>query len=138
MSATLSNRRFAVILSVDVAGYSRMMQRAAPALLAALNAIFRGTIRPVVVGANGRVFKLLGDGALIEFRSVHDGVRAAVEIQRAMAQRDPGPAEPIRLRIGLHAGDVLADGQDLFGDPSSTSPTAAGRGRARWRARLGR
>ena len=113
----MSTRRFAAVLSVDVVGYSRMMQRDAPALLTELNAIFRGTLRPAVAAGRGRVVKLLGDGALIEFASVFDGLACAVQVQRAMAEREGGFAEPVRLRIGLHAGDVLVDGDDLFGDP---------------------
>lgn len=112
----MSTRRFAVILCVDVVGYSRLMQRDSAGLVAELNAIFRGTVRPAVAAAHGRIVKLMGDGALIEFASAFDGLSCAVQIQRAMAQQKSKFVQPIRLRIGLHAGDVLVEGDDLFGE----------------------
>ncbi len=111
-------RRLATILSIDVVGYSRMMQGQASKLLAALNAIFRSVVRPEVEAAGGRIVKLLGDGAVIEFSSARGALTCAHAIQAHM--RDPKQPydydEVIALRIGLHAGDVLADGDDIFGD----------------------
>ena len=112
----MPERRFAIILSVDVAGYSRMMSRDAQRVLAALNALFRSVVRPTVAAHRGRIVKLMGDGALIEFPSVTGGVSAAAEIQRRTAGAAAVSGEPIMLRMGLHAGDVLVEGDDLFGD----------------------
>jgi class 3 adenylate cyclase/pimeloyl-ACP methyl ester carboxylesterase len=114
----MPTRRFAVVLSIDVVGYSRMMQRDAAGLLAALNSVYRALVRPMVAAQGGRIVKLMGDGALVEFPSAFGGVVAAVEIQRAMSKPEVscGSAEPIRLRMGLHAGDVIVEGEDIFGD----------------------
>ncbi len=113
----MAERRFAAVMSIDVVGYSRMMQRDAATLLAALNEIFRSIVHPKTLDMAGRVVKLIGDGALIEFPSAFNALTCAVRIQEAM--RSDGAYsydEPIKLRIGLHAGDVLVEGKDLFGD----------------------
>jgi class 3 adenylate cyclase len=103
-SYAMPTRRFAVALSIDVVGYSRMMQRDAPGLLAALNSAFRSIVRPMIAAQGGRIVKLMGDGALVEFPSAFGGLVAAVDIKRAMAkpQACRGVPEPIRLRMGLH------------------------------------
>jgi class 3 adenylate cyclase/pimeloyl-ACP methyl ester carboxylesterase len=114
----MAKRRLATILAIDVVGYSRMMQSDAAGLLAALNTIFRSIVKPHVAAMDGRVVKLLGDGALVEFQSAFQALSSAVAIQEEM--RGPNAAyqygEPIFLRMGLHAGDVLVEDQDIFGD----------------------
>ena len=114
----MSKRRLSAILALDVVGYSGMMQRDAAGLLAALNAIYRSVVTPAVAAAEGRVVKLLGDGALIEFPAAAHALRCAVRIQQALRRSDsPYRApEPIKLRAGLHAGDVVVEGDDIFGD----------------------
>ena len=112
----MAQRRFAVVLAIDVVGYSRMMSQNASGLLAALNKIFRSIVRPTLVEHNGRIVKLMGDGALFEFSTAHDGLGCAIQIQNGIKQCDPGFPEPISIRAGLCAGDVLVDSEDLFGD----------------------
>lgn len=114
----MTDRRLATILSIDVAGYSRMMQSDAGAVLKVLNTIFRSLVKPKVAANGGRVVKLLGDGALVEFPSAFQAVTCAIAIQEDMRQV-PLPyayRETIYLRMGLHAGDVLVEGEDIFGD----------------------
>ena len=114
----MTDRRFAAVLSIDVVGYSRLMQEDAPALLSALNGIFRKIVRPSVARHGGKIVKLLGDGALVEFSSAANALASAVEIQKRMQSGEVCQySEPIRLRVGLHAGDVFTEGDDIFGDP---------------------
>lgn len=114
----MAERRTATILAIDVVGYSRMMQSDAAGVLAALNSIFSKLVKPSVADKNGRVVKLLGDGALIEFQSSYQALSCAAAIQEAMRGADApySYSEPIFLRMGLHAGDVLVEGEDIFGD----------------------
>jgi len=114
----MSKRRLATILAVDVVGYSRMMEQEPSDVLTALNAIFHSIVKPQVEEAEGRIVKLLGDGALIEFASAYDALTCAVSIQEQMRSDLPPYTfrEPIFLRIGIHAGDVLTEGSDIFGD----------------------
>ncbi len=114
----MSKRRLSAILALDVVGYSGMMQRDAAGLLASLNAIFRSVVTPAVAAAEGRVVKLLGDGALIEFPAAAQALRCAVRIQQELRRPDSPyrSPEPIKLRAGLHAGDVVVEGDDIFGD----------------------
>lgn len=113
----MAKRRLAAIMSVDVVGYSRMMEEAPSGLLSALNDIFRSLIKPLVDASDGRVVKLMGDGALIEFRSAHDALTTAAAIQQRMLSEPPPYSfgKPIFLRIGIHAGDIIVEGQDIFG-----------------------
>ena len=103
-------RRIAAILSLDVVGYSAMMQQSASDALRDLNRIFRSIVRPAVEQTEGRIVKLLGDGALVEFSSAGGAILAAHRIQTDLA----GGA--VRLRAGVHVGDVTVDGDDVFGD----------------------
>ena len=114
----MSKRRLSAILALDVVGYSSMMQKDAARLLASLNAIFRSVVTPAVATAEGRVVKLLGDGALIEFPAAAHALRCAVRIQQELRRPDSPyrSPEPIKLRAGLHAGDVVVEGDDIFGD----------------------
>src|SRR5215469_12652049 len=101
-------RRLAAILAADVAGYSRLMGADEEGTLAALKALRAELIDPRIAEHHGRIFKTTGDGLLIEFGSVVDALRCAVEIQREMAGRnDDAPAESrVELRIGVHQGDI--------------------------------
>ena len=101
----MHDRRLATILSIDVVGYSAMMQADATGLLGALNDLFRGVVKPSVSTNGGRVVKLLGDGALIEFQSAFQALTCAVDIQvRLRAHELPySYASEILLRMGLHA-----------------------------------
>ena len=99
-------------------GYSRLMETAEAATLARLKAHRAELIDPLLAAHGGRLIKLMGDGALVEFPSVVEAVACAVDIQRGMAEREAGRAEDerIRFRIGINLGDVLIDGDDLYGD----------------------
>ncbi len=112
-------RKLAAILAADVVGFSRMTGADEDRTLARLRALRSDLIDPTVAVHNGRVVKRTGDGALVEFRSVVDAVRCAIEVQNAMIERNAGvPAERrIEYRVGIHLGDVVeeADG-DLMGD----------------------
>src|SRR5258707_7347704 len=111
-------RRLAAILAADVAGYSRLMGEDEEGTLAALKAIWRELSDPKIKEHRGRLVKTTGDGVLVEFSSVVDAVRCAVDIQREMALRNAGTPDPkrIELRIGINLGDIIIDGRDIFGD----------------------
>ena len=111
-------RRLAAILAADVAGYSRLMGADEEGTLAALKAIRRELGDPKVKEHRGRIVKTTGDGLLIEFASVIDAVRCAVEVQRGMAERNAEVPEARRIefRIGINLGDIIRDGRDIFGD----------------------
>ena len=109
----------AAILAADVVGYSRLAGADEDRTLARLRALRCDLIDPTIAVHHGRVVKRTGDGALVEFRSVVDAVRCAVEIQNAMVERNAGvPAERrIEFRIGIHLGDVVEESDgDLMGD----------------------
>src|SRR6516225_4358918 len=111
-------RRLAAIVSADVAGYSRLMGRDDSATLAALKAHRRELIEPKIAEYAGRIVKTTGDGLLLEFASVVDAVRCSVEVQRGMADRNasvPGD-QRIDYRIGINVGDIIVDGDDIYGD----------------------
>jgi TolB-like protein/class 3 adenylate cyclase len=111
-------RRLAAILAADVVGYSRLMGADEEGTLAALKAIRSELVDPRIVGHRGRIVKTTGDGLLVEFASVVDAVRCAVDVQREMAERNVGvPAKTgIEFRIGINLGDIIIDGDDIFGD----------------------
>ena len=113
-----STRRLAAILAADVAGYSRLMGEDEEGTLAALKAIRRELSDPKVKEHRGRIVKTTGDGLLIEFASVVDAVRCAVEVQREMAGRNAEvPADRrIEFRMGINLGDIIRDGRDIYGD----------------------
>jgi len=115
MAAT---RRLAAILAADVAGYSRLMGADEEGTLERLKAHRRQLIDPKIAEHHGRIVKTTGDGLLAEFASVVDAVRCAAEVQRGMLDRRPDLPEEqrIRFRIGINLGDVIADGDDIFGD----------------------
>lgn len=105
-------RRLAAILVADIVGYSRLMAADEVAALAALNHHRTSEFDPVVARHSGRIVKLMGDGALVEFASVVDAVDCAVAIQTAAAQRQP----TMVLRIGINLGDIILQGEDVYGD----------------------
>jgi adenylate cyclase len=111
-------RRLAAILAADVAGYSRLMGVDEEGTLAALKACRRELIDPKIAEHRGRIVKTTGDGALVEFASAVDAVRCAMEIQRAMADRNADIAESRRVefRIGINVGDIIIDEGDIYGD----------------------
>jgi adenylate cyclase len=112
-------RKLAAILAADVVGFSRLAGADEDRTLARLRALRSDLIDPTIAVHQGRVVKRTGDGALVEFRSVVDAVRCAVEIQRAMVERNAGVPEDRRIefRIGVHVGDVVEESDgDLMGD----------------------
>ena len=111
-------RRLTAILAADVAGYSRLMGADEEGTLAALKAIRRELSDPKVKEHRGRIVKTTGDGLLIEFSSVVDAVRCAVEVEQGMAERNAEVPEEKRIefRIGINLGDIIRDGRDIFGD----------------------
>ena len=111
-------RRLAAILATDVVGYSRLIRADEEGTLAALKALRAELIDPKLAEHNGRIVKLMGDGMLAEFASVVDAVRAAVETQAAVAERNAGLPEDQRIafRVGVNLGDVVIDGDDIHGD----------------------
>src|ERR1700732_1741817 len=111
-------RRLAAILAADVAGYSRLMGGDEEGTHERLKSHRRELVDPKIGEHSGRIVKTTGDGLLAEFASVVDAVRCAAEVQRGMLDREPEvPGErPIRLRIGVNLGDVIVDGEDIFGD----------------------
>ncbi|SEP50918.1 adenylate cyclase [Rhodospirillales bacterium URHD0017] len=112
------HRRLAAIVSADVAGYSRLMGRDESGTLAAMKAIRQDVVEPAIASHGGRIVKTTGDGLLLEFQSVVNAVRCAVEVQTAMADRTAGIAEDRRIafRIGINLGDIIVEGDDIFGD----------------------
>ena len=111
-------RRLAAILAADVVGYTRLMGADEAGTLARLKALRGEVIDPEIAEHNGRLVKLMGDGALVEFASVVDAVACAVAIQREMAARDEDMPEDRRItfRIGINLGDVIVEGDDIYGD----------------------
>jgi adenylate cyclase len=111
-------RRLAAILAADVAGYSRLMGLDEEGTLAALKRHRGELVEPKIKEHRGRIVKTTGDGMLVEFASVVDAVRCAVELQREMAARNGDiPAERrIEFRIGLNLGDIIIDDNDIYGD----------------------
>ena len=111
-------RRLAAILAADIVGYSRLIEQDEAATLAAIKGLREGAIDPLLAEHKGRIVKLMGDGAIVEFASVVDAVACAVAIQKAVADRQAKtPADKrIVFRIGVNLGDVVVDGDDLLGD----------------------
>ena len=136
-------RRLAAILSADVVGYSRLMGEDEAGTLAALKALRKELFGPTVAEHHGRIVKLMGDGALVEFPSVVDAVECAVAVQQGMAARNVDTIEGrcIALRIGVNLGDIVIEGNDIYGDGvtaggwfsgSSLSPVSTISKSAKW------
>ena len=113
-----STRRLAAILAADVAGYSRLMGTDEEGTLERLKALRRELLDPKIAEHHGRTVKTTGDGMLVEFASVVDAARCAVAVQQVMAERNIGVEadKRIELRIGINLGDVIVEGDDLYGD----------------------
>ena len=118
MKSPPEERRLTTILAADVVGYSRLMGEDESGTLAALKAHRAELIDPKAAQYNGRTIKLMGDGALMEFPSVVEAVTFAVEVQLAMAERNREVPEDRRIvyRIGINIGDVIVEGDDIYGD----------------------
>ena len=118
MVTTRAERRLAAILAADVVGYSRLMEADEAATLAALKTLRAEVIDPLLSEHKGRIVKLMGDGALAEFQSVVDAVACAVAIQSRVAAHEveAGAERRLVFRIGINLGDVVVEGDDLFGD----------------------
>lgn len=113
-----AQRRLAAILAADVVGFSRLMGRDEAGTLASLKTRRQEILTPLLKEHQGRLVKVMGDGILVEFASAVDAVQCGLAIQRAFgaANQDISPERHIVLRIGIHVGDVLVEGQDLYGD----------------------
>ncbi|PZM16710.1 adenylate/guanylate cyclase domain-containing protein [Rhizobium tubonense] len=111
-------RRLTAILSADVVGYSRLMGEDEGGTLERLKACRRELVDPAIEEFHGRIIKLMGDGALVEFASVVDAVQCAAVIQRKLANSDQGVSERqrIQFRIGVNLGDIIVEGDDIYGD----------------------
>jgi len=111
-------RRLAAILVADVVGYSRLMGADEEGTLAALKTCRRELFDPKIAQYQGRIFKTTGDGALVEFASIVDAVRCALDIQRTTAARNTNIPEHQRIefRIGINVGDIIIDEDDIYGD----------------------
>ncbi len=109
-----TERRLAAIMLADVAGYSRLMGKDETGTLSALKALRKDVFAPQVTAHKGRIVKLMGDGALVEFPSIVNAVNCAIAVQRALTERASG--EQIKLRIGINLGDIIVEGSDIYGD----------------------
>ena len=112
-------RKIAAILVADIVGYSRLAGTDEDRTLSRLRGLRSDLIDPAIAAHHGRVVKRTGDGSLIEFRSVVDAVRCAIEVQNGMIERNAGlpPDRRIEFRIGIHLGDVVEESDgDLMGD----------------------
>ncbi len=111
-------RRLAAILAADVVGYSRLMGSDEAGTLARVKALREEIFNPKVEEYGGRIVKLMGDGILVEFPSAVDAVQHAIDVQQGMADRNESIPEDVRieLRIGINLGDVIVDGDDIYGD----------------------
>ena len=112
-------RKIAAILAADVVGYSRLAGADEDRTLARLRGLRSDLIDPAIAAHHGRIVKRTGDGSIIEFRSVVDAVRCAIEVQSGMAERNAGVPEDRRIefRVGVHLGDVVEESDgDLMGD----------------------
>jgi adenylate cyclase len=115
---TSAPRKLTAILAADVAGYSRLMGADEEGTLRRLKTHRRELIDPKIAEHRGRIVKTSGDGMLVEFASVVDAVKCAVEVQQAMRERETDlPADKlIQFRVGVNLGDVIVDGDDIHGD----------------------
>jgi adenylate cyclase len=118
MTEERARRRLAAILAADVVGYSRLMEIDEAGTLALLKARRLGVLEPLVARHQGRIFKVAGDGVLIEFASVVSSLQCAIELQRGMAvaNSDQLGDRHVVLRVGISLGDVMVEGSDLYGE----------------------
>ena len=118
MAEERAQRRLAAILAADVVGYSRLMQADEAGTLAALKQRRKIVLEPLVNEHRGRIFKIMGDGVLVEFPSAVNAVACAIELQEKFGEANAGIPELSRilLRIGINIGDILVEGGDIYGD----------------------
>lgn len=116
MTGERVERRLAAVLAADVAGYSRLMGADEVGTLAALKAVRREIVDPAIAAHKGRIVKTTGDGLLLEFASAVDAVACAVAVQEKMVERNGASSPDITFRIGINVGDIIIDGDDIFGD----------------------
>lgn len=116
MAGARVERRLAAVLAADVAGYSRLMGADEVGTLKALKAVRREIVDPAIAVHKGRIVKTTGDGMLVEFASAVDAVCCAVEMQARMAEQAASAAQKIAFRIGINVGDIIIEGDDIFGD----------------------
>ena len=118
MAAPHVERRLAAIVAADVVGYARLIEQDETGTLARLKALRQEVIEPILAAHDGRIVKLMGDGALIEFPSASEAVQAAVEVQQAVVKHEQAQPteERIRFRIGVSLGDVICEDGDIFGE----------------------
>ena len=112
-------RKLAAILVADIVGYSRLASADEDRILARLRTLRSDLIDPTIAVHHGRIVKRTGDGSIVEFRSVVDAVRCAIEVQNGLAERNAGlrPERRIEFRVGIHLGDVVEEEDgDLMGD----------------------
>src|SRR5262245_20081759 len=112
------DRRLAAIMAGDIAGYSRLMGVDEEGTLRQLKALRKELVDPKITEHHGRIVKTAGEAMLLEFVSVLDAVRCAVDIQRGMLEcnGEMPPEGRIQFRIGINVGDIIIDGDDIFGD----------------------
>jgi adenylate cyclase len=117
MTNEVLSRRLAVIVAADVVGYSRLMEADEAGTLAQLKSIRKELIDPKIAEHRGRLVKTTGDGLLMEFFSVTDGVHGAIEIQEALAERNAAvpPDRRLQFRIGINLGEIITEGDDIYG-----------------------
>ncbi len=106
-------RRLAAIFAADVVGYRRLIRADEEGTLARLKALGDELIDPSIAGQHGRIVKTMGVGVLVEFPSVVDAVRNAVELQQSVAGRE---ADVSIFRVGINLGEVIVEGEDIHGD----------------------
>ena len=113
-----TKRRLSVVLIADMVGYSRLVEADEAGLLARQSHYRQTLFAPHIAASEGRIVKSTGDGVLVEFASIRDAVGCAIDLQTRLAEMEADRQEEtkIKYRIGIHAGDVVADGDDLFGD----------------------
>jgi TolB-like protein len=118
MATEQVKRRLAAILAADVAGYGRLMGADDEGTLVQLKTDRQGLVDPKIKKHRGRVIKTIGDGMLVEFASVVDAVRCAIEIQTGMVERNRAKPQDKRIdfRVGINVGDVIVDGSDIYGE----------------------
>ena len=118
MDISSVERRLAAVLAADVVGYSRLMEVDEAGTLARLKTVRLELIDPAIAKCKGRIIKTTGDGMLVEFQSVTEALRCAVDFQERMARRnrDMPASRSLLYRIGINLGDVIVEGDDIFGD----------------------
>ena len=124
-------RKLAAILVTDIAGYSRLARADEDRILARLRALRSDLIDPTIAIHHGRIVKRTGDGSIVEFRSVVQAVRCAIELQTGMVERNAGlpPERRIEFRVGIHLGDVVEEADGIALDHAGHARSSSRSGR---------